>query len=92
MENLKGETNMETVFLVGALMLCVGVLIGMFIDEKINKSYYLGMIDVVENSLKRHNEIYDEYYKNNNKINSTYIDKVLDAIINNQKFLANAMD
>ena len=64
MENLKGETNMEIVFLVGALMLCVGVLIGMFMDEKINKSYYLGMIDVVENSLKRHNEIYDEYYKN----------------------------
>ena len=50
--------------LVGILMLCVGFIIGMFVDENIDKSYYLGIIDVVENSLKRHNEIYDEYYKN----------------------------
>ena len=80
------------IILVGAWMLCIGMIVGMFMEEKIDKSYYLRVIDVVENSLKRHNEIYDEYYKNNNKINSTYIDKVLDAIINNQKSLAHAMD
>ena len=80
------------IILVGAWMLCIGMIVGMFMEEKIDKSYYLGMIDVVENSLKRHNEIYDEYYKNNNKINDTYINKVLDAIIDNQKFLAGAMD
>ena len=78
--------------LVGALMLCIGMIVGMFMEEKIDKSYYLRVIDIVENSLKRHNEIYDEYYKNNNKINDTYINKVLDAIIDNQKFLASAMD
>ena len=59
------------IVLVGVLMLCIGMIIGMFMEEKIDKSYYLGMIDVVENSLKRHNESYDEYYKNNNKINDT---------------------
>lgn len=69
------------IVLVGVLMLCIGMIIGMFMEEKIDKSYYLGMIDVVENSLKKHNEIYDEYYKNNNKINDTYINKVLDAKI-----------
>lgn len=74
------------IILVGALMLCIGMIVGMFMEEKIDKSYYLRVIDVVENSLKRHNEIYDEYYKNNNKINDTYINKVLDAIIDNQKF------
>ena len=45
--------------LVGSLTLCIGMIVGMFMEEKIDKSYYLGMIDVVENSLKRHNEIYD---------------------------------
>ena len=80
------------IILVGALMFCIGMTIGMFMEEKIDKSYYLRVIDAVENSLKRHNEIYDEYYKNNNKINDTYINKALDAIIDNQRFLASAMD
>ena len=83
---------MEIVFLVGALMLCVGFIIGMFSDENINKTYYLKMIDIVENSLDKHNEIYKEYYKDNNKNYDTYINKVLDAIIDSQKFLACTMD
>lgn len=78
--------------LVGALMLCIGMIIGMFMEEKIDKSYYLGAINVVENSLKKHNEIYNEFYKNNNKIIDTYINKALDVIIDNQKILAEAMD
>ena len=51
------------IILVGSLMLCIGMIVGMFMEEKIDKSYYLRVIDAVENSLKRHNEIYDEYYK-----------------------------
>ena len=78
--------------LVGALMLCVGFIIGMFKEENINKTYYLKMIDIVENSLDKHNEIYKEYYKDNNKNYDTYINKVLDAIIDSQKFLACTMD
>ena len=52
------------IILVGALMLCIGMLIGMFMDEKINKSYYTGMVNIVANSLKEHNKIYEEFYKN----------------------------
>ena len=78
--------------LVGVLMLCVGFIIGMFKEENINKTYYLKMIDIVENSLDKHNEIYKEYYKDNNKNYDTYINKVLDAIIDSQKFLACTMD
>ena len=51
--------------LVGVLMLCIGILVGMFMGEKINKTYYLGIINIVENSLKKHNEIYDKYYQEN---------------------------
>ena len=78
--------------LVGALMLCIGMIFGMLTEEKIDKSYYLKMIDIVENSLDKHNEIYKEYYKDNNKNYDTYINKVLDAIIDSQKFLACTMD
>ena len=80
------------IILVGAWMLCIGMIVGMFMEEKIDKSYYLKMIDIVENSLDKHNEIYKEYYKNNNESYDTYINKVLDAIIDSQKFLASAMD
>ena len=39
------------------------------------------------------NEMYNLYEQlSNSEQNSTYIDKMLDAIINNQKFLASAMD
>ena len=78
--------------LLSLLMLSIGTLIGIAIEEKIDKSYFLKMIDIVENSLEKHNEIYKEYYKDNNEIYGTYINKVLDAIIDNQKFLAGAMD
>lgn len=78
--------------LVGAWILCIGILIGIFIEEKINKTYYLGMVKIVEDSLKRHNEIYDKYYQENSKSNMEYLDKTIDLIMNNQKFLAGAMD
>ena len=78
--------------LLSLLMLSIGTLIGIAIEEKIDKSYFLKMIDVVENSLEKHNEIYKEYYKDNNENYDTYINKVLDAIIDSQKFLAGAMD
>lgn len=78
--------------LLSLLMLSIGTLIGIAIEEKINKSYFLKMIDIVENSLEKHNEIYKEYYKDNNENYDTYINKVLDAIIDSQKFLAGAMD
>lgn len=78
--------------LLSLLMLSIGILIGIAIEEKIDKSYFLKMIDVVENSLEEHNEIYKEYYKDNNENYDTYINKVLDAIIDSQKFLAGAMD
>lgn len=78
--------------LVGVLMLCVGFIIGMFSDENINKTYYLEMVNIVEKSLKKQNEIYDKYYQNNSKSNMEYFDKIIDLIVNNQKFLASAMD
>lgn len=78
--------------LVGVLMLCVGFIIGMFSDENINKTYYLEMVNIVENSLKKQNEIYDKYYQNDSKSNMEYFDKIIDLIVNNQKFLASAMD
>ena len=78
--------------LVVALMLCIGILVGMFMEEKINKTYYLGIINIVEDSLKKHNEIYDKYYQENSKSNMEYLDKTIDLITNNQKFLAGAMD
>lgn len=84
--------EMVLTILVGALMLCIGILIGMFVDEKINKTYYLDMVKIVEDSLKRHNEIYDKYYQENSKSNMEYLDKTIDLIMNNQKFLAGAMD
>ena len=78
--------------LVGALMLCIGILIGMFVDEKINKSYYTGMVDIVANSLKEHNKIYDEFYKNMNTSYKEYFEKMTDFIVHNQETLASAMD
>lgn len=80
------------IVLVGALMLCVGLIIGMFSDENINKTYYLEMVNIVEESLKKQNEIYDKYYQNNSKSNMEYFEKIIDLIVNNQKFLASAMD
>ena len=56
------------IILVGALILCIGMIVGMFMDENINKSYYTEMVNIVANSLKEHNKIYDEFYKNMNTI------------------------
>ena len=49
--------------LLSLLMLSIGTLIGIAIEEKIDKSYFLKMIDIVENSLEKHNEIYKEYFQ-----------------------------
>ena len=94
LENLKGENNMEIVLiiLVGALILCIGMIVGMFIDENINKSYYTEMVNIVANSLKEHNKIYDEFYKNMNTSYKEYFEKMNDFIVHNQKILASAMD
>ena len=65
------------IILVGALMLCIGMLIGMFMDEKINKSYYTEMVNIVANSLKEHNKIYDEFYKNMHTSYKEYFEELL---------------
>ncbi|KSV57403.1 hypothetical protein [Acetivibrio ethanolgignens] len=70
------------IVLVGALMLCVGFIIGMFSDENINKTYYLEVVNIVDNSLKKQNEIYEKYYQNNNESNMEYLDKIIDLIVN----------
>lgn len=80
------------IILVGALALCIGMMIGMFMDEKINKSYYTGMVDVVANSLKEHNKIYDEFYKNMYTHSKEYFEKMTDFIVHNQEILAGHMD
>lgn len=84
--------EMVLTILVGALMLCIGIIVGMFMEEKISKIYYLGMVNIVEDSLKKHNEIYNEYYQKNSKSNIEILDKTIDLIINNQKTLAGAID
>ena len=80
------------IILVGALMLCIGALVGMFMDEKINKSYYTEMVNFVSNSLKEHNKIYDEFYKNMHTSYKEYFEKMNDFIVHNQEILASAMD
>ena len=80
------------IVLVGALALCIGMIVGMFVDEKINKSYYTGMVNIVENSLKEHNKIYDEFYKNMYMNSKEYFEKMTDFIVHNQEILAAHMD
>ncbi len=80
------------IFLVGLLMLAIGMIIGIFMEEKINKSYYLRMINVVENSLEEHNEFYKEFYKDMSTSSEKFLGKMIDFIVHNQEELASCID
>lgn len=73
-------------------MLCIGVIVGMFVDEKIDKSYYTKIVDIITNSLEKHNEIYDKFYNNMNTSYKEYFEEMIDFVVHNQETLASAMD
>lgn len=56
--------NICLMVLIGLLGLCVGVIIGMVVAEKINHDYFLGMNDNFEMYFKNMIKIEEEYFNN----------------------------
>lgn len=52
---------MEKTILIGALFLCIGVLVGLGISFKINHTYFLAINEITEKYLKESNENTKEY-------------------------------
>lgn len=98
------EISIVVLFLlVSALALCIGMLIGMFVDEKINKTYYLNIVETIEKFLKEHNKIHtdwridmqksnDDWYTKSANLHKEYLDTITNNILENQKLLAGWID
>ena len=91
------------IILIGAFIFFVGMLIGIFLNEKINKLYYLNAIDAIERFLKEHNRIHtdwrieqqkanDDWYRNNANLHKEYLDTIIKDVLESHRILKEWME
>lgn len=73
-------------------ILIIGFVVGMLIENKISKNYFLEIIKIFDESLTEQNKRYDEYYQKNNKLNTDYLDKIVDLVMESHILLSEALD